>query len=223
MTNKKEQYHATKTRPLVQLVARIIKNHPEQADNIDYIMACLGQSIPGFHDKSKCVNCGASMAEYTFIFDVLDAILLFDMAKIVKERLDQYGDFTAANKVRIQDMLGTSYAVKSRTTQCAKLGLVAKYKEDDKHVPGTWVITRRGWEALKGIPVPRCVRVFRGQILERTDEKITITQAFSNYAGDMERKKKKGNKIRSDHTDDIKGYDENEWVHVAGMHPGEII
>ena len=66
----KEQYHPTKIKPLIQLIARVIKENPSYVDEPERIIIELNGMIPGFSKKEKCINCGASMAEYVFEFDV---------------------------------------------------------------------------------------------------------------------------------------------------------
>lgn len=157
------------------------------------------------------------MAEYLFELSVLDALLICGMAKIIKQRLNTLVDFTEANKIHIPTAEGLSYTLKSRTTYSAKLGLIAKFKTKDKgHLQGTWVITARGWAALRGEPVPKSVRVFRGQILERTTETITLPETFRGYLD-------RGKKAKEHHKHEIENYDPNEWVQIAGMHQGELI
>lgn len=223
---KNDQYHATKIKPLINIVASIVASNPGIIDEPDFLLAQVAAKIPDFHDRSKCINCGASMAEYIFEFDVLDALLLYEMGKLVRERVQEMGPthFTDANKIRTPDMMATSLAVKCRTTQCSKLGLIAKYRTSTgRHVPGTWVITKRGFEALRGLPVPRQVRVFRGEILERTADTVTIDQAFQLHHHKVMAKIKNGKKVKTDYRDDIKDYQPNEWIHIAGMHQGDII
>lgn len=224
-----KSYHPTKIKPLIQLIARIIKENPDYVDDPERIQVELNARVPGFSKKEKCINCGASMSEYVFEFDVLDALLLIAMAKTVKYRSEDCDPeervpFTEANKLKIQELPYISYATKSRTTQCSKLGLIAKYRGKNGHqVPGTWVITKRGFQALRGEAVPKAVRVFRGQILERNDEVVTINQIFSGYHSKVMDQMRKGKKPKVDHREDMRRYDEQEWYHIAGMHDGELI
>ena len=204
-------------------------------DNPDYLMANLSVNIPGFDDKSTCLNCGASMAEYIFELDVLDSLLLIAMAKEVREKMlkpqnTQFKDdhsvttFTEANQVKVQSLGGISYAMKSRTTRCSKLGLIAKYRDKTgRQVPGTWVVTARGWSALRGESVPQAVKVFRGKILERTDDLTTIGALFATYRGTVNERIKKNKLPKADHREETLGYNATEWVQVAGMHEGDII
>lgn len=125
----------------------------------------------------RCPHCGASMATYTFRFDILDALLLLEMAAEVKKRLAQGAIFTVANQIHVPSIEG-SHAIKCRTTQCSKLGLIAKVKNfENHHVGGTWCITKRGFDALKGLPVPAEVKCYRGVIEERPTKVTTLAEA----------------------------------------------
>lgn len=226
-TSNKIQYHPSKIKPLAKIIARVLEenpgiiNHPEEFEQV------LADKIPNFHDATTCLNCGASLAEYVFEFDVLDALLLYGMGQTVMRNLDRMKeelDFTKANQVRPQDLIGVSHSVKCRTTQCSKLGLIAKLKgANGRQIPGYWVVTKRGWEALRGVPVPRSVRVFRGQILERTDEMITIADAFRSHSNKVEAMIRRNKNPKTDYRTYMSAYEPSLWVHVSGMHVGELI
>ena len=149
-------------------------------------------------DEEECPNCGASMAEYTVNLDRFDALLLIAIGKAVRRSIKKGVPFKEANKVHVQTLGDADYTTKSKTTQCSKLGLIAKVKgEGGKQVPGMWLITSRGFSALRGDPVPKKVVVFRGKIQERTEETTTIAEVVENY--------KPG-----------------EWVEIAGYAEGKI-
>ena len=222
-------YHPGKLKPFAQIIARAVQRNPNLANNPDMLWATVVAAVPGLGKKDTCPNCSASMQEYIFEFDLMDALLLFSMARQVQLRLntrDEHGDdrtFTAANQVKTTQ-LTTSYAARSRTTQCSKLGLVAKLKGANGHqVPGTWVITKRGWAALRGEEVPKSVRVWRGQILERPEETITIGEALRNHQEKVRDLYKRGKTVKTDHTGAFSDYNPNEWVHFAGTHQGEVL
>lgn len=219
----KEQYHPTKLRPLVGIVAKLARENPELIDDADAFMEELSRRIPTIRDKTKCPNCGASMAQYVFNFDILDALLLLAMAQKVRANMGLGMMFTEANKVKVQQLAGVTYAAKSRTTQCAKLGLIAKLKgKDGKQVPGTWVITKRGYTALSGQRVPKSVMVFRGQILERAEDQTTMPEVLQLYSHKIRGIISKGKSPKVDLRRDFEGYNHNEWVHIAGMNQGEL-
>lgn len=179
------------------------------------------------HDREKCINCGASMLEYIYQFDVLDAVLLYAMAHRVQESLRRDPDFTKANAVHVPTISEISLAVRCRTTQCSKLGLVAKLKKDGKHVSGMWVITARGWAALAGKPVQRRVRVFRNEILERfTDgdgDLITIKEAFNVHRDLVEKSIAARKSPKNDYRMFVSGYNPMDWVeHSTTINAGTL-
>lgn len=128
------------------------------------------------------------MAQYVFTLDVLDALLLMGMGKIVRSR-SRTMPFTDANKVHVQSQLNDYYSVASRTTQCSKLGLIAKVLHPDgsHNQKEGWLITRRGFQFLAGKPVPRKVQTFRNRIIERFEETTTFEQVLTDTSNNDER------------------------------------
>lgn len=88
-------------------------------NNLDYkeVVNQLKKDFPELWVRERCSNCNASMAMYRFNLDVLDLILLQKMGEALRKNILKGNTFTEANKIKVQD-LETSYAVKSRTTQC---------------------------------------------------------------------------------------------------------
>lgn len=221
--SEKTQYNPGKIKPLVQIVLSIVRQNRDAVNQPDYVMACLASEVPALKDKSRCPNCEASMTEYIFEFDCLDALLLVEMAREVRNRLNKRMDFTTANQVHVPS-LSTTLAIRCRTTQCSKLGLVAKLRNHKgKHVPGVWVITGRGWGAIQGDEVPKRVRVWRGRIEERTDEKTTISEAFRMHREKVEDLIKRHKTPKSDYRQILDGYDPQEWVNFGGLHQGNLL
>jgi hypothetical protein len=225
----KPNLHPGKIQPLAQIVARMVAKDPTLAENPERLMATLVANVPALGKKDTCPNCSASMQEYVFEFDLMDALLLVAMANEVSHRLDTKGrtgelmHFTEANQIKTTQ-LATTYAARSRTTQCSKLGLVAKMKgPEGRQVPGTWVITTRGWAALRGEAVPKSVRVWRGQILERPEETITIGEALRSHEAKLLDLHKRGKTSKADYRQAFSTYNPEEWVHFAGVHQGELM
>jgi len=181
---KPTEYHATKIRPIIQLVANIVKKDPSIADNPNYLWACLVQSAPELKDRTRCANCGASMAIYTYSVTILDTRLLCALADIITKRMQRGMAFTDANKIHMPSEL-KSYNLISRQTISSKLGLIAKVMKKDKSgelihdQKAGWSITRRGFDFLKGKPIPRTVKVFHNRIQERFEDQITIGQTYA--------------------------------------------
>ena len=140
---KAEEYHATKIRPIIQLVANIIKKDPSIADNPDYLWACLVRSAPELKDRTHCANCGESMAIYMYSVTILDTKLLCAMAEIITKRMQKGMDFTTANKIHLPSEM-KDYTLISRQTISSKLGLIAKVMKKDKS--GEMIHDRKaGW------------------------------------------------------------------------------
>lgn len=145
------------------------------------VIADLRVNFPELFKKDTCANCGASMSEYIYTLDLLDSLLLFGMGKIVYERVAKGIPFTEANKIHLQSTLNTYYSVPSRSTQCSKLGLIAKVlRKDGTHdQKAGWCITKRGFEFLAGKRVPKRVQVFRNEITDRPEELTTCAEVMS--------------------------------------------
>ncbi len=182
MKKKPQEYHATKMRPIVQLVARLVQEHPDMADNMDYLWTNVLRAVPELKDRTHCANCGESMAVYIYSVTYLDVKLLCAMAQVITKRMNAGKNFTEANKIHLPTEI-KDYTLISRQTISSKLGLIAKVMKKDKDGEDIhdrsagWSITRRGFEFLKGKPIPRQVKVFHNSIQERFDLTTTMSQA----------------------------------------------
>lgn len=211
-------------RPLIQVVARMVQKDPKLADNIDYLMATLSANIPNFDDVTKCAICGANMTEYIYAFTVIDALLLLAMAKKVSKNMQTYPNFTAANAIHIPSLEDINKSSLSRQGYAGKLGLIAKLRGPNKRpIRGTWAITKRGWSALRGEPIPKSVRIFRGKILDRPEEMTTINELFKSYSTMIERKIRQGKVVKSDRRPEIQSYNPNEWIEITSINQGELL
>lgn len=144
------------------------------------VRANLVINFPELKDHTHCANCGESMAIYTYSVTYLDVKLLCAMANIVNRRMDSGMTFTEANKVHLQSEIN-DYTLISRQTITSKLGLIAKVIKDKVHDrKAGWVITKRGYDFLHGIPVPRMVNVFHNSIHEYFDQLITMKETLSS-------------------------------------------
>ena len=218
----KEQYHAHKMGSILNLMISIAKNDPTILDDRDRFIATMKTNMPELIDKSKCPNCEASMTEYVYTFDAWDAILLLRMADVVRDRSHKGMTFTEANQVRIPE-LNVGHSIRCRTTQASKLGLIAQLRnENKKRVAGVWVITRRGFEALAGKPVPQKVRVWRGRIEERIDGDTTIAEALRSHVQYVESQFFKGREPKQDYRDEAAEYDPRQWYEYS-VHQGALM
>lgn len=219
--SKNIEYHEGKIGAFVKVIVALVKKNPQYLDNHEYLMTTILYNMPELKRKDTCPNCDASMKEYTYTFDAWDALLLIAMAKRVKANSAKGMSFTEANSVRVPD-LTVSHAVKCRTTQASKLGLVAEAKTaSGRRIQGQWLITRRGWCALRGDPVPKKVKVWRKRIEERFEETTTIDAALKTHVSYVEMKLRKGSTPREDQRDVVKEFDPQEWYQF-GLHEGNI-
>lgn len=219
----KKSYNPGKLWPIVQITARLVQKRPELADDHTFLKATILSNIKELGDNEHCANCGASMLEYIFEFDCLDAVMLLHMGRAVRDRLDKGMGFTEANQVKVQALEGPTYAMKSRTTQMSKLGLITQLRsEDDKRVPGVWVVTKRGFDALRGRRVPKRVKVWRNRIEARTDETITLSEAFNAHRDKVNDLIRRNKQPKTDYRAQFEGYSQEEWYHVGGVHEGSL-
>lgn len=213
-------------RPIIQIAARMIKEDPTLLDDIDAankddqlsrLRQKLKHAIPELAQKEHCPNCGASMVEYEDILDINDALLLFQMAKIVRTSQEKGVGFTAANKISVSSSTAIGHTQKCRTSKCAKLGLIAKAGS------AQWSITRRGWDALSGKAVPRMRITFRGKILERPEETITLAEVFAEHGRKMQEKQRRKQSLKHDQRFAASDYVISDWINVHGLHQGELL
>lgn len=174
----------------------------------------LVELYPELENSARCPNCDASMEQYRYSFRWHHAMLLIVMAREVRRRQQEGMDFHEANAVHVPT-LPTTHAVKCSTTQARLLGLVAKVtKANGKQVGGTWLITARGWAALRGEEVPEHVIAFRNSIEERTDETITLAQALATI----------GQRAAVDPREAAlqASYEPGDWYQFGGTHAGRL-
>jgi len=220
----KKQYNPGKVKPLIQIVANLVQQMPKLADRPDLLISRLEAEIPELKNKKKCANCDANMVENIYTFDILDAVLLMKMAGEVQLATIEGVDFTEANKIHVPT-LETSDAIRHRTTKASKLGLVAKYiDEKGKHKDGMWVITRRGWAALRGEMIPRSVKVWRNQIIERVEDKTNIYQVLQIHHDKVEAAIEKNKEINpdKDYREIANLYNADEWVQFGEAQQGRL-
>jgi hypothetical protein len=151
---------------------------------------------------------------YRYHFDALDAVLVYAMGRVVRHRLNSGLGFTAANQVHVPS-LELSLAVQCRTTQCSKLGLIAKCVAEGRQVPGVWVITDRGFAALRGEPVQDFVDVKDGEIDNRSLGRVTISEAFLIHREAVEAAAARNRKVKGDYRAFAASYKPEEWYEVV--------
>lgn len=192
---------------------------------VDQFMVDFHQQFPETGDPKKCPNCSASMAEYIYTLDALDCLLILGMGNVVKTRLKLGMPFTEANQVHLQKELNHYYSVPSRSTQCSKLGLIAKMKtKGGRHDRSKgWCITSRGFDFLAGRPVPKKVRIWRRKIEEHMAETITLPEAREIHRDLISRKIAAGKAPKGDYRREFESHNPAEWVEIAGYHEGKLL
>lgn len=221
----KKHHNPGKLPKVFELMVHLHKNHPDIFEDPDRLRLAVGTHWISIKDKTRCPNCKASMVAYWFEFDMPNAAMLVAMSRMVRERRNKGVPFTEANQIHVQSMNTASYAMKSRTTQMAKLGLIAKVLKNGKHVGGYWLITRRGWAALAGQRVPKRVESFRNEIIERDDTaKVTIGEVFAEWGDKKRDLQRRGKQVKTDYSDEVDNYkNNNDWIHLGELQPGELI
>jgi len=206
----KKQHNRGKLPKLWEFLVKLHESNPKAFESAGYLRACVAQSWKALNDQTKCPNCNENMTEYVHKLDFFNALLLKHMGDAVAKGMREGKTFQDANQVHVvsQDFHDCE---RHRTTQCRTLGLIAKVKnEDGKHDREKgWLITTRGFKALKGYRVPSEVTVFRNNIEERTGLTTTIDEVFTNYKG--ENRSLVGER------------DPHEWVNFGGVHNGKML
>jgi len=229
---KKQNFHPGKLLPIIAIAARMIKNDPTLLDELDTgskdtqlfrLRYHLKEAIPALADKSHCPNCGESMAQYVRRVDVFVALLVLQMSKVVLKRVADGIPFTEANKIRVNAEGSIGHVLKNNTSIARTLGLIAKYKDKSAGSGALWVVTARGWAALRGEPIPAQVVVFRNQIIEHTDETTTFAAVFAGNTEKARELEKRNKHIKVDRRFDYADYDPTRYVEIAGMQQGALL
>lgn len=199
---------------LAQYVRFICEKHDL---NYDYVKAQLTTAYPELRDKTTCANCGANMEIKIHRADIATALLLIKMAEQVRSNLQKGIPFTEANLVHTPT-LPTTDAIRHRTTIASYLNFVKQ--PDDKKKSGHWLITNWGWAALRGEQVKATATEFRGEIIERSEETITLGEMFKVHTDKVERALAARKAVKADYRADVREYDLNTWVEVSGYAEG---
>lgn len=200
--NKKPPVYDGKIKRLWPFLVHLHNEMPGIFDDPDKLRETVAARWIALKDPNFCPNCGSNMRAYVSTFDFHKALLLLEMANVVRQKVESGMSFTNANKVHVVSNPNLSDACRHQTTQARFLGLIAKVTDKDgKHIrEDGWLITRRGWSALRGDPVPKEVIHFNNEVIDRTDESITLKEALDSnkhsVAGEI--------------------YDMETWVKFAG-------
>lgn len=200
-----KQYKTPKIKSVVEFICT--KN------NLDLVKVIgdLKVQFPELWIKERCANCDASMAIYTYKVDVVSLVLLKRMSDVFRKNMLSGLKFSDANKIYIASEID-GYSIASHQSIVAKLGLIAKIRgKDGKHITSEgWLITKRGFDCLRGERVPKSVSVFRNKIVERSDETTTMAETFAEYKKDL---------FKSE----IAGYSASSWYTINDYFPNDFV
>ncbi len=212
MKNKKE-YHVGNLKHFTATIAQIFK--------IDLVQlrATLKHNFPAIADQSQCPHCGASMEMKVYSADMHTGLLILRMAEKVRQNMKDGMPFTEANRVHVPT-LETTDSIRHHVTIASYLGLV--HQPEDWKASGFWLLTGWGWQALRGEQVPKWAKYFRGQLIERSPEKTTLSEMFRAYSERIEQAVKRGKAIRSDHRASVKDFDPIQWTEFGGYAKGNL-
>lgn len=203
MSNK--QYKIPKIKTIVDFIC--------EKHNLDKVRVIgeLKVQFPELWIKERCANCDASMAIYTYKVDVVSLVLLKRMSDVFRKNMLDGAKFSDANKIHIASEI-EGYSIASHQSIVAKLGLIAKIRgKDGKHITSEgWLITKRGFDCLRGERVPKSVSVFRNKIVERSDETTTMAETFAEYKKDL---------FKSE----IAGYSASSWYTINDYFPNDFV
>lgn len=119
---------------------------------------------------SKCPHCGASMKMY---WHRLNSGLVHALVKVYTRVVEKN-----ENKVSKKE-LNLTHSEYGNFQKLRFHALIAKYKENGQWVRGTWLLTHRGAQFLRGeIQIPRKVQTFRNKITAYDEEYVTVTDVI---------------------------------------------
>lgn len=87
---------------------------------------------------------------------------------------------------------------------------------------GYWLITDWGWKALRGEPVPKRAKYFRGKLIERSTEVTTLSEMFQTHKHEVERAIARGRAVKADYRADVATYNPIEWTGFGGYEAGKL-
>lgn len=120
-------------------------------------------------NNGHCTHCGQTIKVYKYKANRTIALMLLKIADRVKE---------TGNPIVHYDDISVSHAFHSQRAKLRQHGLIYKHKENGRHIANKWGITTKGWQWIKGEPIPTRVIVFNNQVLGHDGGTITIAQAL---------------------------------------------
>lgn len=210
---KKKEYYSGNIRHFTAVIAQIFKI------DLEHLRATLRANFPALGDPSKCPHCGAKMEMKIYAADMHVGLLLLRMGAKVKENMKADMPFTEANRVHVPT-LDTTDSIRHHVTIASYLNFVKQ--PEDWSGSGYWVVTNWGWAALRGESVPRSAKYFRGQLIERGEDKITLSEMFRAYTDRIARAVAKGKAIQRDYRASVADFDPIQWTEFGGYAKGNL-
>lgn len=122
------------------------------------------------HNDGRCDRCARPINIYRYKLNSTMALFLRRMAKAVSD--------TGQNDVDLST-IGLAYSMRTQVSKLRQHGLIARVKnETGAQVPGHWLVTRKGWDWLRGIAQPAKVVVFENQVLGHEGGVLTINEVL---------------------------------------------
>ena len=127
--------------------------------------------------SSTCPHCGASMKEF---WHNLTPGLVNNLIKFI-EAVKSKGE----NEIHLQKDLDFTKNEYNNFQKLRYWGLVHHADKDNTH-SGKWLITRQGGEFLRNeLAVPKRIKTFRNQIVEKGEEFVKISDFFPHRRVDF--------------------------------------
>jgi hypothetical protein len=155
-------------------------------DSPNYVLAeAIAEKLFNLED-GKCPVCHAKISKYKSQMNIVQSKALIKISKGVILKA-QTRTFQEANDIFVSHLpnhLELTHSERSNLSKLRLHGLIAKVKEDGQVQAGRWLVTKRGWEYLKGQAVPAYIYHFRNKVINSSEETITIGEAMKGLYSD---------------------------------------
>lgn len=213
--HKHVEYQPGKIKALIEHLARLIKEKPNLADNLEHLHRLIGMNVEGYGDRSRCFNCARSMKISIVRPNHLHTVLLDAMAKSVRSEVRKGVPFTQANRTHI-DRLAIPTAVKKQQSNLSYLGLIKQPKGTGRS--GYWVITSWGWQALRGGTFPDHAKMWNKKLLGRSETMTTLHAVNEAYRGKIAEQERYRKAVKmADYRSHLAAFNPVEWAEYAGV------
>lgn len=119
----------------------------------------------------RCLCCEASMRKSTHH---MTRVLVESLVKMARSVARSQQNDVMIDKMDVE--LRLTHVERCNFHKLRMHGLVARVKQEGKIKRGRWLITRRGWQFIKGdIDVPEFVQSFRNKVVGKSANMITVS------------------------------------------------